>query len=754
MSETKSLLTDDLKLVRIDHWKIKKLDSGILSCPATISWQLNAYHKEQIQDSGVLDENFERNPIEWCWRSSLWMTSRPFNPKLINLEWDELILSWDFISYLWFEQAFQALNVWNDVWRLLVNTKRFQINNPTTLDILMRQEYWQAFRVHEWSRIVKFNEIVDENWDLLFPNDDSYWLEIPLINSLVKWDEDLLSNVHYLTEAISQWRNAISRLIDWQRTWEDNIAVTPLSFFLWWIELNLNWISAIIQENLNHTWLIHVNARFIDWWRSWWNLNEIRCSNWKVLFRNTKFVELFNFKNQTIALNKIWIYLKLWDPYPDSWEKPWSVRKIDTSWYVWLYWSLAVSVVQSTLSSLWGRKSDDKDFGIIVQDWKIFTIPWRDSLKFQCNTIEYPDKKYELKHWDIKGLSEIANHLRMRFWGEWESKIAFFKFIPPIEIIESLKQIWIRQIIVENMQIWQDAFNWCDEEETFFKSRDAISNSNLLNIFNNTRTWAIKLYRLRDWILEEFKHMLWWAQSSFDRLESKDTRFWIWIYWWSWSNPEKAKQRFLWLFEKLNKLFKNQCYIVHWRCPWSSEWANNAAVEAWILSIWVWANLSSEQKTIQKPHLELVTEWANRLDRQSIITKLFNIPIADLFDRPSTWTEWEINDEITGLCLRERPLTPLFILWDPDNNEFASIVKNKINLIMQNLLHKWNTDLDKFIIFCKNEHELEEKFIEFLSSPNVWYEKYWINSKLVEEWRMKWWKWRDIWWPVNELFDY
>ena len=762
MIESTSLASDDFTLD--EFWQSRIAKSGVnkwLSIiPGQIIWKLSGPQREMLWELWVLKKIFSRNAIEWCWRSSLGITWIPFTPTRIEQWWNQICLKWHFTNYLDGSIAHFALGKWSKIWRLLVNLNLFsQDIDEEYLYRKLREDINCWFIIPEWSKVVRFRDIKDNTWKDLFPEEweNCFGLEIPLIDAYAKYHKKLLKSSKFLSQVVSQWRNAINELTNWHipSDWKW-LFIEPLSLFLWWIDIVLSDVSAIIKKKLTPSGVIHIDARFLDQWRSGWSLNILGSQ-----IQNAKYLELYNFRNQEVTLSWWKVYLKIWNIYPKWIEWPMAVRGVQQMQYDWLHSILPIENAKNILNKVWENIESNKPYSIIIYNGEVYSIPWEDNLKFQWNTIEYLEElwdKMESK-WANSWLNSIAKSIKTTFWNEHESRIAFFHALPPIEIILKLKSKWIKQIVVHDMQLKESAFYPYVSDNNAHNYHNAMKVTDAYNLTELTAKWEISIHRIRRWSLETYRHMLWWTYESFRRLQTEwmKERPWklvISIYSWSWNDTEITADEYFPIFDQLNKLMPWQVISINGGWPWWMWWCTKAASRAWCQTIWVWSNLSSEQTTNQSPDLSLILEWNNRGERQTIMSKMLNLNIVDLRNRSSTWTIWELINEITWTCLFERPLTPIYILWNTKNNVVAKLMSELFDYIVENNLYKWNFDLEKLLIFCDDLWILTKEIVEFATSPKAWYDKVWIDPELVEEWKKKRNMPKSIHFPIRNEFSY
>lgn len=753
----KSLVTDDFEVKRV--WK---------KISFTKDWYPFRYYEATVTIDDFQRSHFDENTIKFNWKSSrciTWFTQEVDRAKL-SKNWKKIVIDWKIIAVANWKKALGTIKKWTELWRALLASDEAIITDLNQCYQIVWKTRWRLCHLPHWSSIKNANHFKYKDWKKIFPEEwRNAMIELPLVTAYANYDKTLIEDPNFHERVWRYSREAIDEFTHWKKLKEWEVYnINNDEFFLGWINIALWGVWALINSKLNFKWLSHLLALFLDPKRSW-AFNEVP---W--VWDYVKFVELLNKSGQNVSIEEARIYLQLVNIYKEVAKVyPWFTQadlERTNDDYVDLNQPqktldevIKPEIAEWILGSLWENNRSEKPCAINFHDWNVYEIPREENEKFQRNRFRHfkTEEKSRLKEFEENfPLFKLAQIAKIEMWKDrWRSNIAFLKSMPSNSLIEELRSQWISRLVVENMKAKPNLFD-DDVKVNNIDFENAMTVNDSYNLSKAVEENDFKIYRIRNWENESFKHHWWWTKESFEKLEESE-RF-IWVYWAS--NPKMKKYSNEFLSPLYKALWEDWNYVnVEWGWTGAMEWSRECASENWLLTVAIWASLQPEQWSTLKADISNILDWDARWERQSLLARVPDDFIVFLNWYSWTWTDWEATDEITGTSLKERPLSPVFVVWDPedmtDDNFFVRQLKEKLDHIMRTGKHKWNLELDKLFVFVKTPEELKEKYLEFANNSNPfiiwnWWEKNWIKDieMIQESFRKS--KKSPIWFPESK----
>ena len=226
--------------------------------------------------------------------------------------------------------------------------------------------------------------------------------------------------------------------------------------------------------------------------------------------------------------------------------------------------------------------------------------------------------------------------------------------------------------------------------------------------------------------LYSFYHGCFMEPDDWERFDR--VRFWFAFY----GSHTKAVDNRL-TIDLINRLALNlgdEMGIVHGGGPGLMKEANDLARRHNIMSVGIAIELEGENQASLTTCDGLIKyNEGQRLSRQDHLQKLSNLPVINTGGYGSAE---ELSITITSMKIHENPLAPI-ILLDPDN-------------LWENARKQTQKIADKqygpaftprLVKSCKNAAQAETHLINFLSDPDLWYQKNKIPAQSVEKARSK-----------------
>ena len=529
----------------------------------------------------------------------------------------------------------------------------------------------------------------------------------PITGKNCDYIEVALSSFQYCFEPAAMIRSTIGAVIKKGRSALNAIRsrvpmdpvrtlLNPGALFVGAVKISLGDIYGIIDavvtpEKDN---IIHLPARVLDPFRT---------------FRNRQ-VELYHLGKTPVALSDIRIRIRFFRS-----ENPLTVPLEKAR--VKEGYRLCDLLTHAEVSNLFDIM-DENSLGLILNKGNFIQVPRAQDTKgeAQLEIIKnYLAKSTQRRH-EPTIPHAIADRLKetlgkLSVLGGVNSRVFIGRRFPEREVVDALRRTGLRTFLI-------NAENPCFADDEI---RHMIS----LTHAGHDRCEFMRYDPVID-KLYSFYHGCFMEPDDWERFDR--VRFWFAFYG---SHTKAADNRLT--IELINRLalrLGDEMGIVHGGGPGLMKEANDLARRHNIMSVGIAIELEGENQASLTTCDGLIKyNEGLRLARQDHLQKLSNLPVINTGGYGSAE---ELSITITSMKIHENPLAPI-ILLDPDNL-WEDARKQTQKIADKQYGPAFTPHLVKS---CKNADQAETHLIEFLSNPDLWYQKNNIPAQSVEKARIK-----------------
>nr|WP_320193105.1 LOG family protein [uncultured Desulfobacter sp.] len=529
----------------------------------------------------------------------------------------------------------------------------------------------------------------------------------PVTGQICDYIEVALSAFQYCFEPAAMIRSSVGAVIKKGRSALNAIRsrvpmdpaktlLNPGALFVGAVKISLGDIYGIIDAVVSPEKddIIHLPARVLDPFRT---------------FRNRQ-VELFHLGKTPVPLSDIRIRIKFFrsdNPLTVPLEK----ARVKEGY------RLCDLLTHAEVSNLFDILDDDA-MGLILNKGNFIQVPRALDTKgeAQLEIIKNCLAKSTQRRHELSIPKSIGDRLKetlgkLSVLGGVNSRVFIGRRFPEREVVDALRRTGLRTFLI-------NAENPCFADDEI---RHMISLTHAVNDpceFMRYDPVIDKLY--------SFYHGCFMEPDDWERFDR--VRFWFAFYG---SHTKAADNRLtIDLINRLALRLGDEMGIVHGGGPGLMKEANDLARRHNIMSVGIAIELEGENQASLTTCDGLIKyNEGLRLARQDHLQKLSNLPVINTGGYGSAE---ELSITITSMKIHENPLAPI-ILLDPDNL-WEDARKQTQKIADKQYGPAFTPHLVKS---CKNADQAETHLIEFLSDPDLWYEKNNIPAQSVEKARIK-----------------
>ena len=529
----------------------------------------------------------------------------------------------------------------------------------------------------------------------------------PLTGKTFDYIEVALSPFQYCFEPAAMIRSSIGAVIKKGRSALNairsrvpmdpaNATLNPGALFVGAVKISLGDIYGIIDAVVSPEKdnVIHLPARVLDPFRT---------------FRNRQ-VELYHLGKSPVALSDIRIRIRFFrskNPLTVPLEK----ARVKEGY------RLCDLLTHAEVSNLF--EILDKDaMGLILNKGNFIQVPRALDTKGEAQLeiiknclAKSTQRRHEPAVPDTLGDQFKATLGKLSVLGGVNSRVFIGRKFPEREVLDALRRTGLCTFLI-------NAENPCFADDDI---RHMIS----LTHAGQARCEFMRYDPVND-KLYSFYHGCFMEPDDWERFNR--VRFWFAFYG---SHTKAADNRLtIDLINRLALRLGDEMGIVHGGGPGLMKEANDLARRHNIMSVGIAIELEGENQASLTTCDGLIKyNEGLRLSRQDHLQKLSNLPVINTGGYGSAE---ELSISITSMKIHESPLAPI-ILLDPDNL-WEDALKQTRKIADKNYGPAFTPNLVKS---CKNAAQAEKELIEFLSDPDLWYEKNQIPAQSVEKARVK-----------------